>query len=51
VSCAIFTPSAFWFSRQEEDRLKTLLEDPSEYDRYRERVPALFPRVTRRSTA
>lgn len=39
---------ALWFTRQEERRLRELLADPTEYDRYRARVPALvpWPRVT-----
>jgi protein-S-isoprenylcysteine O-methyltransferase Ste14 len=44
----IFTLGALWFTRQEEQRLMQLLDDPSEYQRYRERVPALFPRMRRR---
>lgn len=42
---AIFTLGAIWFSRQEERRLVALLDDPSEYERYRRRVPALVPLV------
>jgi protein-S-isoprenylcysteine O-methyltransferase Ste14 len=34
---------ALWFTRQEERRLIALLADPAEYQRYRERVPALIP--------
>jgi len=37
-----------WFTRQEEARLVALLDDPTEYDRYRARVPALLPRLGRR---
>jgi protein-S-isoprenylcysteine O-methyltransferase Ste14 len=50
VACAIFGLGARWFSRQEEMRLMSLLDDPEEYVRYRQRVPALFPRL-RRSNA
>lgn len=44
VSWVVFTGGALWFTAQEERRLVALLDDPQEYDRYRERVPALFPR-------
>lgn len=44
IACAVFTLGALWFTRQEEKRLVTLLADPTAYDRYRARVPALFPR-------
>ena len=44
----IFTLGALWFTKQEERRLAALLADPSEYDRYRARVPALFPRLVRK---
>jgi protein-S-isoprenylcysteine O-methyltransferase Ste14 len=47
VAWAVFTLGALWFTRQEERRLVGLLDDPSEYDRYRQRVPALFPRIGR----
>jgi protein-S-isoprenylcysteine O-methyltransferase Ste14 len=47
VAWAVFTLGALWFTRQEERRLVGLLDDPSEYDRYRQRVPALFPRIRR----
>jgi protein-S-isoprenylcysteine O-methyltransferase Ste14 len=43
IACLIFTLGALWFTRQEERRLVTLLADPTEYDRYRAKVPALFP--------
>jgi protein-S-isoprenylcysteine O-methyltransferase Ste14 len=43
LACAWFTLGALWFTRQEEKRLITLLADPTEYDRYRARVPALLP--------
>jgi protein-S-isoprenylcysteine O-methyltransferase Ste14 len=43
AACGVFTLGALWFTRQEERRLITLLDDPGEYDRYRARVPALFP--------
>jgi protein-S-isoprenylcysteine O-methyltransferase Ste14 len=45
VAWVVFTLGALWFTRQEEGRLMGLLDDPSEYDRYRQRVPALFPRI------
>ena len=48
VAGAVFTLGASWFTKQEEHRLVTLLDDPSEYDRYRRRVPALFPFFHRR---
>jgi protein-S-isoprenylcysteine O-methyltransferase Ste14 len=44
VALAVFTLGALWFTRQEERRLVELLDDPGDYDRYRARVPALFPR-------
>src|SRR5437016_656452 len=44
---ALFTLAALWFTRQEERRLVELLDDPGEYERYRRRVPALFPRIGR----
>lgn len=43
LAWAIFGFGAIWFSRREEDRLMDLLDDPGEYERYRRRVPALFP--------
>jgi protein-S-isoprenylcysteine O-methyltransferase Ste14 len=43
VACLVFTLGAMWFTRQEERRLRDLLEDPTAYDRYRQRVPSLFP--------
>lgn len=51
VAWAIFVLGAVWFSRQEEERLMALLDDPQDYVSYRERVPALFPRISRRSSA
>ena len=39
---------AAWFTRREEERLVGLLEDRDAYDRYRARVPALFPWPRRR---
>lgn len=42
-ACAVLTAGALWFTRQEERRLVELLADPTAYDRYRARVPALFP--------
>jgi protein-S-isoprenylcysteine O-methyltransferase Ste14 len=47
VAWVIFALGAVWFTRQEERRLVTLLDDPSEYQRYRARVPALFPSIKR----
>ncbi len=47
----VFTAGAFWFTRKEEQHLKALLADPTEYDRYRARVPALFPFLKRRKVA
>jgi protein-S-isoprenylcysteine O-methyltransferase Ste14 len=44
----VFTLGALWFTGQEERRLVALLDNPAEYDRYRARVPALFPRLPRR---
>jgi protein-S-isoprenylcysteine O-methyltransferase Ste14 len=43
VACAVFVLGALWFTRQEERRLVELLDDPAEYERYRDRVPALLP--------
>jgi protein-S-isoprenylcysteine O-methyltransferase Ste14 len=34
---------ALWFTHQEELRLRALLDDPAQYDRYRARVRALIP--------
>ena len=48
LRASLFTLGAFWFTRQEERWLKGLLEDPDEYERYKARVPALFPRLLRR---
>jgi protein-S-isoprenylcysteine O-methyltransferase Ste14 len=45
---AIFTLSTIWFSKREEEHLVTLLDDPTEYERYKARVPALFPIRLRR---
>jgi protein-S-isoprenylcysteine O-methyltransferase Ste14 len=47
VACIVFALGARWFTRREERELVTLLRDPSEYERYRERVPSLFPRLGR----
>lgn len=47
----VFGLGSIWFSRQEEKRLIELLDDPHEYERYRERVPALFPRLIPRLKA
>ncbi len=49
VAWAIFGLTSIWFTRQEEIRLMALLDDPSEYKRYRKRVPALFPFLRRSS--
>jgi protein-S-isoprenylcysteine O-methyltransferase Ste14 len=43
ASLVIFALGARWFTRQEEERLMELLDDPGEYARYRARVPALLP--------
>ena len=51
IACVVFTLGALWFTRQEERRLVTLLGDPTAYDRYRARVPALFPRPFRRAAS
>ncbi len=50
LAWAVWGLGSVWFSRQEERRLMELLDDPTEYERYRQRVPALFP-VFRRSSA
>ena len=47
VACAVFALGAVWFTRQEERRLVELLDDPAEYARYRDRVPALIPWIKR----
>lgn len=47
VAWVIFTFGAMWFTSKEEERLVALLADPTEYDRYRERVPALLPHPRR----
>ena len=43
MSCVMFGLGALWFTRQEERRLRERLVDPTAYDRYRARVPALLP--------
>ncbi len=43
AAAVVFTLGALWFTRREEARLITRLADPSAYDRYRARTPALFP--------
>jgi protein-S-isoprenylcysteine O-methyltransferase Ste14 len=43
VASVVFAAGATWFTRQEERRLIELLDDPATYDRYRARVPALWP--------
>jgi len=45
IASAVLALGATWFTRQEEKRIVELLEDPTAYDRYRRRVPALFPRL------
>jgi protein-S-isoprenylcysteine O-methyltransferase Ste14 len=45
AAAVVFAGGAAWFTAQEERRLVALLDDPSEYDRYRARVPALLPRL------
>jgi protein-S-isoprenylcysteine O-methyltransferase Ste14 len=47
VAAVVFGSGALWFTRQEERRLVELLADPAAYARYRDRVPALFPRLRR----
>lgn len=47
AALVIFAAGALWFTRQEEHRLMSLLDDPSEYVRYRARVPALLPWLRR----
>lgn len=47
VACVVFALGAAWFTRQEEERLIQLLDDPIEYERYRARVPALVPWLKR----
>jgi protein-S-isoprenylcysteine O-methyltransferase Ste14 len=49
ASAIVFGVGAAWFTRQEERRLVALLDDPSAYDRYRARVPALLPFIRRRA--
>jgi len=48
IAWAIFTVGALWFTRQEEHRLVALLDEPAEYERYRQRVGALLPKIARR---
>jgi protein-S-isoprenylcysteine O-methyltransferase Ste14 len=43
LAIMVFGLGALWFTRQEEQRLITLLDDPTQYDRYRQRVRALLP--------
>jgi protein-S-isoprenylcysteine O-methyltransferase Ste14 len=43
VAWDVLVLGALWFTRQEERRLIELLADPTEYERYRAEVPALFP--------
>jgi protein-S-isoprenylcysteine O-methyltransferase Ste14 len=43
LAWAVFGFGAIWFTRQEERRLIALLDDTTAYERYRRRVPALFP--------
>lgn len=42
---AVYTTSALWLTRQEEEHLMALLDDPSDYERYRQRVPRMLPFV------
>jgi protein-S-isoprenylcysteine O-methyltransferase Ste14 len=52
VGYAVFGLGSIWFTRREEERLIALLDDPTEYERYRRRVPALVPFLKpRRSSA
>jgi protein-S-isoprenylcysteine O-methyltransferase Ste14 len=51
VASAIFALGAPWFTRREEERLMTLLDDPTDYERYRERVPGLFPAIVPRRSS
>jgi protein-S-isoprenylcysteine O-methyltransferase Ste14 len=48
IAAVVLGLGAWWFTRQEERRLVELLVDPSAYDRYRARVPALLPFTRRR---
>jgi protein-S-isoprenylcysteine O-methyltransferase Ste14 len=43
AGAVVFTAGATRFTKHEEEQLMALLDDPSEYERYRARVPALFP--------
>ena len=45
IALVVFASGAAWFTRQEERRLAERLDDPEAYARYRERVPALIPRL------
>lgn len=48
AACVVWTLSAMWFTRREEEHIMAhLLDDPDEYVRYRLRVGALFPRLVR----
>lgn len=47
IGALVFLLGATWFTRQEEQRLVALLDDPAAYERYRAGVPALFPRLWR----
>ena len=46
IATVVFATGALWFTRKEEQQLIALLDDPSAYERYRARVPALFPWVS-----
>jgi protein-S-isoprenylcysteine O-methyltransferase Ste14 len=46
AAAIVFGLGAVWFTRCEERALVTLLADPSTYDRYRARTPALIPFLT-----
>lgn len=50
LAWAVWGLGSIWFGRQEERRLMALLDDPLEYERYRQRVPGLSP-FLRRSSA
>ena len=51
LATMVFGGGAVWFTKQEEMRLTTLLDDPTEYERYRASVPALIPRLVPRRMA
>ena len=45
IAAIVLAVGAAWFTRQEERRLRALLDDPTAYDRYRREVPGLIPRI------